>query len=90
MVSPSFTNKTHEIRTPTRHLHTQHEQNSAKHRSFTIDDDVDGDNMDPNLEEPLKAAKLKRMPSRQGANDQFDFHPYKQSKSNSNSNNILF
>lgn len=39
----------------------------AKHRSFTIDDDVDGD-MDPNLEEPLKA-KLKRMPSRQGANE---------------------
>ncbi|XP_031616622.1 uncharacterized protein LOC116336710 isoform X3 [Contarinia nasturtii] len=35
----------------------------AKHRSFVIDDEVDGD-MDLNLEEPLKA-KLKQMPSRQ-------------------------
>lgn len=42
---------------------------SGKHRMFTIEDDVDSDNMDPNLEEPLKAAKLKRMPSRQGAHE---------------------
>lgn len=36
---------------------------SAKRRSLTIDDDVD--EMDPNLEEPLKA-KMRREP-RQGA-----------------------
>lgn len=43
-------------------------KNTAKHRSFSIsiDDDVDGNNMDPNLEEPLKA-KLRREPTRQGA-----------------------
>lgn len=35
-----------------------------KRRSFTVDDEVDGIEIDPNLEEPLKA-KLRRE-SRQG------------------------
>lgn len=45
---------------------------TAKHRSFTIDDDVDGNDMDPNLEEPLRA-KLRREPSRQGAKQHLHF-----------------
>lgn len=51
------------------HKHTR----TAKHRSLTIDDEVDENSMDPNLEEPLKAAKLKREPSRQGANESISF-----------------
>lgn len=47
---------------------------SAKYRSFTIDDEVDGNSMDPNLEEPLKA-KLRRELSRQGAKSHSIFQP---------------
>lgn len=36
----------------------------VKRRSFTVDDDVEGIEIDPNLEEPIKA-KLRRE-SRQG------------------------
>lgn len=65
IVSPSFANQTYDILTQhTNNIHTTLTQ-SAKHRSLVIDDEIDGD-MDPNLEEPLKA-KLKQMPSRQGA-----------------------
>lgn len=49
------------------HKHTY--IHTAKHRIFTIEDEVDENSMDPNLEEPLKAAKLKREPSRQGAKE---------------------
>lgn len=48
------------------HTNTHTLKRTAKHRSFTIDDEVDGIEMDPNLEEPLKA-KMRREPSRQGA-----------------------
>lgn len=51
------------------HTNTHTHTYTAKYRSLTIDDEVDENSMDPNLEEPLKAAKLKREPSRQGANE---------------------
>lgn len=48
------------------HIHSSQWTKSAKHRSLTIEDEIDDNDMDPNLEEPLRA-KLRQEPSRQGA-----------------------
>lgn len=51
---------------PSTHIHSSQWTKSAKHRSLTIEDEIDDNDMDPNLEEPLRA-KLRQEPSRQGA-----------------------
>lgn len=56
----------HEIKNCTKN--TNETQTASNQRDFTasIDDDVDGDDTNSNVEEPVKA-KIRREPSRQGA-----------------------